>query len=70
MAIPVVMKARDIVIAYALFNILFVLCTGNLLEIGENMRFRFMTIPLFLVLCTMLYGRWLYNFWGKFYKML
>jgi len=64
------MKARDIVIAYALFNILFLLCTGNLLEIGENMRFRFMTIPLFLVLCTTVYGRWLYNFCLRCYKML
>ncbi|KAA2242505.1 hypothetical protein F0L74_08155 [Chitinophaga agrisoli] len=55
-----------IVIAFTCFNILFVLVTGNLLEIGENMRFRFMTLPLFLLLSAMLYVRVRQKYLRKF----
>jgi hypothetical protein len=37
-------------ILYVCFNIVYVAFVGNLLEVGENNRFRFMTDPLYLVL--------------------
>ncbi|WP_143306687.1 hypothetical protein [Chitinophaga vietnamensis] len=47
---------QETAVSYAAFNILFFLLIGNLLELGENMRFRFQVIPLFLfVLLYLLY---------------
>jgi len=46
--------ARRTVIAYLCFAIMYVAFTGNLLEVGENNRFRFMTDPLYVVLLGLL----------------
>ena len=43
---------QDTVILYASFNILFLFVVGNWMEIGENMRFRFYVIPLFLLVAA------------------
>lgn len=40
------------VIIYMVFTILWVLGVGNLLEIGENMRFRWLVDPFAIVLCA------------------
>lgn len=42
----------EVVVVYAVFNNLYLLLVGNFLEIGENMRFRFYIIPLFLLLAV------------------
>ncbi|NIG56329.1 hypothetical protein [Chitinophaga sp. Cy-1792] len=46
---------QDIALIYCVFNILYLAMAGNLLELGENMRFRFQVIPLFLFTLTWLY---------------
>ena len=44
--------------AYMLFNIAFVMLIGNALEVWENMRFRFLTNPLLLVLLVVLWQQY------------
>ncbi|MFB6456081.1 hypothetical protein ACE38W_12485 [Chitinophaga sp. Hz27] len=49
---------QDIAVIYCAFNIQYLALAGNLLELGENMRFRFQVIPLFLFMLTYLYWHW------------
>ena len=44
---------QRLLFAFLCFNILYVACIGNLLEMGENNRFRFMSDPLYLVIFAM-----------------
>jgi hypothetical protein len=44
-----------IIIGYIMFNIIYVTIVGNLLDVGENMRFRFLVLPFTYVLL----GLWL-----------
>ena len=43
-------RTQRLVVAFMCFNIAFVALVGNLLELGENNRFRFETDPLSLCL--------------------
>lgn len=47
---PALSPAQRIVVLYICFNIIYVALAGNLLEAGENNRFRFMTDPFFVTL--------------------
>ncbi|MBN2209157.1 MAG: hypothetical protein JW759_07665 [Candidatus Coatesbacteria bacterium] len=43
-------RQQRIVVLYLCFNIIWVAVVGNLLELGDNNRFRFMTDPFYIVL--------------------
>lgn len=43
-------EAQNVLILFMLYNILFVTVVGNLMEIGENNRFRFVIDPFILIL--------------------
>ncbi|MBV7532020.1 hypothetical protein [Chitinophaga sp. sic0106] len=52
---------QDIAAVYAAFNILYLMLAGNFLELGENNRFRFQVIPLFLFLLV-------YTVWNQWMR--
>ncbi len=54
---------------FIVVTILFVLGVGTLLEYGENMRFRFETEPLFLILLCQVTNEWLKDRHGKRLKL-
>ena len=54
-----------VVVGYLCFNIAWVALVGNLLELGENNRFRFETDPLSLVLLGLLLETWASTRSGK-----
>lgn len=41
-------SAHDLTVLFMLGNIIYVACIGNLIEVGENQRFRFLTDPLLI----------------------
>ncbi|MBN2290410.1 MAG: hypothetical protein JXQ83_13830, partial [Candidatus Glassbacteria bacterium] len=49
--------AAALTVAFLLFNILYVTLVGNLLELGENSRFRFMVDPCILVILALFLRR-------------
>lgn len=46
-------RTTAIVLLYAWFNIIYVALVGNLLEVGENNRFRYMVEPLWIILVAL-----------------
>jgi hypothetical protein len=53
-------KAQLITISYAMFNIVYVTLAGNLFEVSENMRFRFLIVPLLYVFLA-IWFKYLFN---------
>ena len=53
-------KPQLMTIVYALFNIVYVTVIGNLFEVSENMRFRFLIVPLLYVFLA-LWFKYLFN---------
>lgn len=51
--------AATVTVAFCCLNIAFVTLVGNVFELGENMRFRFLIDPLYLVLLGLLLNDWL-----------
>jgi hypothetical protein len=43
-------KSELHVLQYIMFNIIYITVIGNLIEVGENMRFRFLVLPLIYIL--------------------
>ncbi len=52
-------------VLFLCFNIGYVAFVGNLLEVGENNRFRFTTDPMTVVLLGLLAARLLAARWGR-----
>jgi hypothetical protein len=57
--------AQIVLVLYMCFNIVYVAFVGNLLEVGENNRFRFMTDPLYLVLAGLFVQRTVVPQWRR-----
>jgi len=53
-------RAELITITYTIFNIIYITIAGNLLEVSENMRFRFLILP-FLFIFSGLLLKYLFN---------
>lgn len=53
-------KAELMTLTYAMFNIVYVSLVGNLFEVSENMRFRFLIVPLLYVFLA-LWFKYLFN---------
>jgi len=47
-------KSETLLLKYIMFNILYVTIIGNMIEISENMRFRFLILPLIYILAMSL----------------
>ena len=59
--LPSEASSRCILLIYILSTLMYVSVVGNLLEIGENCRFRFMVDPLFLLLLALALTRSLHD---------
>ncbi len=46
-------RAEMLVIRYIVFNIIYITLIGNLIEVGENMRFRFLILPSLYILVAL-----------------
>jgi len=55
---PALTRSQRMLVLYACFNIVYVALVGNLFEVSENHRFRFVTDPLYVMLCGLLIQRW------------
>lgn len=53
-------RVELITITYAMFNIIYVTIAGNLLEVSENMRFRFLILPLLYIFLA-IWFKYLFN---------
>ena len=49
-------RASAVVLAYLLFNILYIYALATFLELAENYRYRFIQEPLMLVVISLLLG--------------
>ncbi len=52
-------RADAVTLLFLVYNIAYVMFVGNLLEVGENNRFRFLVEPAIFVLAAVELGRWL-----------
>jgi len=55
---PALTRSQRMLVLYACFNIVYVALVGNLFEVSENHRFRFVTDPLYVMLCGLMIQRW------------